>query len=76
MLSQRLARSVWLSKQLNRLAADAPQLPRATSTFSRSAYPLRSPLGSSFVRYQSNGGEEKVKGQVIGIDLGESTWPP
>ncbi|MCJ1453340.1 70-kilodalton heat shock protein [Mycoblastus sanguinarius] len=30
----------------------------------------RSPLASSFVRYQSGGGEEKIKGQVIGIDLG------
>lgn len=27
-------------------------------------------MASSFVRHQSNGGEEKVKGQVIGIDLG------
>ncbi|KAI9794924.1 MAG: 70-kilodalton heat shock protein [Candelina submexicana] len=39
------------------------------SAFSRSSA-VRSPLYSSFVRYNSNGGEEKVKGQVIGIDLG------
>ncbi|KAI9704827.1 MAG: 70-kilodalton heat shock protein [Candelina mexicana] len=39
------------------------------SAFSRSSA-ARSPLCSSFVRYNSNGGEEKVKGQVIGIDLG------
>lgn len=45
------------------------KLPRATSTFSRLPA-IRSPLAPSFVRFQSNGGEEKVKGQVIGIDLG------
>ena len=32
---------------------------------------MRSSIPSSFTRYQSTGGEEKVKGQVIGIDLGE-----
>ncbi len=47
-----------------------PQLPRATSAFSR-FHAIRSPLGSSFARYNSTGGEEKVKGQVIGIDLGK-----
>lgn len=41
------------------------ELPRTTSKFSRSPV-ARSPLASSFVRYQSGGGEEKVKGQVIG----------
>jgi molecular chaperone DnaK len=40
-------------------------LPRATSSFRTSA--LRAPLGSSWVRGYA---EEKVKGQVIGIDLG------
>ncbi|KAK0511494.1 hypothetical protein JMJ35_006067 [Cladonia borealis] len=47
----------------------ARSLPRTASSFSRSSY-TRSPLASSFARYQSTGGEEKVKGQVIGIDLG------
>lgn len=45
------------------------KLPRTTSHFSHLPA-TRSPLASSFIRYQSNGGEEKVKGQVIGIDLG------
>ncbi|KAH0556572.1 hypothetical protein GP486_005570 [Trichoglossum hirsutum] len=46
-------------------------LPRANPVFSRSSNAFRSPLVSSFRRYNSTGaGEEKVKGQVIGIDLG------
>jgi hypothetical protein len=40
-------------------------LPRATSAFRTSAY--KSPITSQFVRKYS---DEKVKGQVIGIDLG------
>jgi len=40
-------------------------LPRTTSAFRTSA--IRSPLGSSWARNYS---EEKVKGHVIGIDLG------
>ncbi|MCJ1478561.1 70-kilodalton heat shock protein [Lambiella insularis] len=43
-------------------------IPRAASLFSRSS--ARLPTASSFIRYQSNGAEEKIKGQVIGIDLG------
>ncbi|KAK7757877.1 Hsp70 ATPase ssc1 [Diatrype stigma] len=43
-------------------------LPRATSTASRWAAPLRKPLGSTFARYEST--EGKVQGAVIGIDLG------
>ncbi|RYP21779.1 hypothetical protein DL765_002004 [Monosporascus sp. GIB2] len=43
-------------------------LPRATSTASRWATPLRKPLGSTFARYEST--EGKVQGAVIGIDLG------
>ncbi|KAH7031099.1 hsp70-like protein [Microdochium trichocladiopsis] len=43
-------------------------LPRATSTASRWAAPMRKPLGSSFARYEST--EGKVQGAVIGIDLG------
>lgn len=45
------------------------QLPRATLSLSRNSG-LRKPPTSIFARNQSNGGEEKVKGQVIGIDLG------
>ena len=44
-------------------------LPRATSAVRR-APAIRSPFGSSFVRGYADGGEEKVKGPVIGIDLG------
>ncbi|KAF2091861.1 heat shock protein 70 [Saccharata proteae CBS 121410] len=54
MLASRLSRSV---------------LPRA-SAFQRASPLIKSPLGSSFVRRYAEGGEEKVKGQVIGIDLG------
>ncbi|KAF1808409.1 heat shock protein 70 [Eremomyces bilateralis CBS 781.70] len=43
-------------------------LPRA-SALSRSST-LRSPVATSFSRFYSNGGDEKVKGPVIGIDLG------
>lgn len=59
MQSLRLARSA-------RLAA----VPRA---FAPSSYttPLRTSIPNAYRRFQStNGGEEKVKGQVIGIDLG------
>ncbi|KAK4970480.1 Hsp70 ATPase ssc1 [Elasticomyces elasticus] len=50
-----------------------------SSRISRTALPrvsslrtpvIRSPLASSFRRHYADGGEEKVKGQVIGIDLG------
>ncbi|KAJ9635877.1 Hsp70 ATPase ssc1 [Coniosporium apollinis] len=41
-------------------------LPRAASSFARTSA-IRAPLGSSFVRGYA---EEKIKGQVIGIDLG------
>ncbi|KAL8824387.1 MAG: hypothetical protein Q9191_005085 [Dirinaria sp. TL-2023a] len=44
-------------------------LPRATPSLLRAPAFSKTPV-SSFLRYQSNGGEEKVKGQVIGIDLG------
>ena len=44
-------------------------MPRATSAVRR-APAIRSPFGSSFVRGYADGGEEKVKGSVIGIDLG------
>ncbi|KAH8912860.1 hsp70-like protein [Coniochaeta sp. PMI_546] len=42
-------------------------LPRATSAASRSAF-LRKPLTPAFARFEST--DEKVKGAVIGIDLG------
>ncbi|THW06606.1 heat shock 70 kDa protein [Aureobasidium pullulans] len=41
---------------------------RATPSVRSSAF--RSPIASSFRRGYAEGGEEKVKGQVIGIDLG------
>ena len=50
-----------------------PQLPRAAFAFARTS--TRLPITSSFARYQSSGGEEKVKGQVIGIDLGKLQIP-
>ncbi|KAJ1333524.1 molecular chaperone DnaK [Microdochium nivale] len=43
-------------------------LPRATTTASRWAAPIRKPLGATFARYEST--EGKVQGAVIGIDLG------
>lgn len=49
------------------------QLPRATTSAARSATLRRTPLGSSFVRSYADGGEEKVKGAVIGIDLGKNS---
>ena len=52
--------------------ANLLQLPR-TSPIS-GLYKLRQPTSNLFSRYASShapGGEEKVKGQVIGIDLGE-----
>ncbi|KAG5920979.1 hypothetical protein E4U60_003720 [Claviceps pazoutovae] len=46
-------------------------LPRATPITARSAVFARSPLASSFARYESTAAEgEKVQGSVIGIDLG------
>lgn len=49
------------------------QVPRATSSFLRSPA-LRSPITTPFRRWNSTEGQaegqEKVKGQVIGIDLG------
>ncbi|KAI9795073.1 MAG: 70-kilodalton heat shock protein [Peltula sp. TS41687] len=47
-------------------------LPRATPALSRSSNAFRPSYSgaSSFIRHQSTGGEEKIKGQVIGIDLG------
>ncbi|KAF2805753.1 mitochondrial heat shock protein-like protein [Mytilinidion resinicola] len=44
-------------------------LPRATSA-ARWTPAVRKPFGSAFVRGYADGGEEKVKGSVIGIDLG------
>ncbi|RDW58090.1 hypothetical protein BP6252_13501 [Coleophoma cylindrospora] len=46
----------------------ARALPRATSSATRSAQLSRTSFGSSFVRYNSD--DKKVKGPVIGIDLG------
>lgn len=46
-------------------------LPRATSAVRRTQpSAIRSPFGSSFVRGYAEGSDEKVKGSVIGIDLG------
>ncbi|KAK0715686.1 heat shock protein 70 family [Lasiosphaeris hirsuta] len=44
-------------------------LPRATAA-SRAAGMLRKPMIPSYRRSESTGGDEKVKGAVIGIDLG------
>ena len=72
MLSSRVARLVRSLRERSASLASLPldlQLPRTTSSFSR--YPVaRSPLASSFVRCESSNSEGKVKGQVIGIDLG------
>jgi molecular chaperone DnaK len=48
------------------------QLPRATSSAARPANLLRTPLGSSFVRRYADDADKKVRGPVIGIDLGKS----
>ena len=70
MLSSKLPRSVSIALyRLEVLCSSEIQLPRATSSFLRPS--VRLPTASSFARFQSNGGEEKVKGAVIGIDLGE-----
>ena len=45
------------------------QLPQATSSATRSTNLFRSPLGSSFRKY-SDDADKKVRGPVIGIDLG------
>jgi molecular chaperone DnaK len=45
------------------------KLPRATSAASRSAGILRKTATPAFARFQST--DEKVKGSVIGIDLGK-----
>lgn len=47
------------------------QLPRATASGLRSATLRRTPVSSTFSRFYSDGAEEKVKGPVIGIDLGK-----
>jgi hypothetical protein len=47
------------------------QLPRATSSATRSANLLRTPLGSSYVRRYADDADKKVRGPVIGIDLGK-----
>ncbi|CZR62438.1 heat shock protein, mitochondrial precursor [Phialocephala subalpina] len=44
-------------------------LPRATSSATRSQF-IRTPLGSSFVRRYADDADKKVRGPVIGIDLG------
>jgi molecular chaperone DnaK len=44
-------------------------LPRAASAVRR-APAIKSPFASSFARGYADGAEEKVKGAVIGIDLG------
>jgi molecular chaperone DnaK len=46
------------------------QLPRATTSATRSSNLLRTPLGSSFVRRYADDADKKVRGPVIGIDLG------
>lgn len=74
MFATRLSRAVskalaWDASQFV-LANFCMQLPRATSAASRSAI-LRKPLTPAFARFESTGGEEKVKGAVIGIDLGK-----
>lgn len=46
------------------------QIPRASSSLSRASFQRPATPLTSFARWQSTGGEEKVKGQVIGIDLG------
>ncbi len=53
---------------LNTILISLQLLPRASSTFRTPA--LRSPLGSTFARGYADGADEKVKGAVIGIDLG------
>jgi len=75
MLASRLSRSVsclpWVKSSLLFLRLENANyyrlqfLPRASSSFRTTA--LRSPLGASWTRGYA---EEKVKGQVIGIDLG------
>ncbi|KAK3390454.1 heat shock protein 70 family [Podospora didyma] len=47
----------------------ARALPRA-SVASRAAGMLRKPMTPAFARFESTGSDEKVKGSVIGIDLG------
>jgi len=58
-----------MSAKISSLLIPKLKLPRTTPAITRLSA-ARSPLRSPFIRYSSTGGEEKVKGQVIGIDLG------
>ncbi|KAI9729735.1 MAG: Stress-70 protein, mitochondrial [Cirrosporium novae-zelandiae] len=53
----------------SRLARVLPRAPKAPFSAFRQS-PIRSPIASRFVRWNSSEGDGKVKGQVIGIDLG------
>ena len=53
------------------LARSARLAPLSRAFTPTSNLPLRTSIPNAYRRFQStNGGEEKVKGQVIGIDLG------
>lgn len=56
----------------HRANRELQQLPRAAPLTARSAAFTRAPLASKFARFESTAsdGNEKVQGQVIGIDLG------
>ena len=56
--------------RVNLMLTCAQFLPRATSAAVRRTPAIRSPFASSFVRGYADASEEKVKGSVIGIDLG------
>merc|ERR1711981_37296 len=65
------AHSLNLPATLNMLSSRLSRaLPRATSSATRSSNLIRTPLGSSFVRRYADDADKKVRGPVIGIDLG------
>lgn len=75
MLPSRISRSVsprhpllHRSRELRSSSHATQILPRA-SALSRSST-FKAPIATSFSRFYSNGGDEKIKGPVIGIDLG------
>lgn len=72
MLSSRLSRSVRIAhhRHIEIYSHVYQFLPRASSAFRHAPSSIKPAFPSRFVRGYAEGGDEKVKGAVIGIDLG------